>query len=94
VVIRGKAAVFPDMYNGSTVFAPAIPGAIQLRYWSMCNNDKTILNPVIACQADFATNLDRKQFYTYIISADLASPSWLPADATWLPWGSIDIPRD
>jgi hypothetical protein len=92
-IIRGKAAVFPDTYDGFSVFKPAIHGAIQLRYWSMCNNDQTILSPVVACQADWATKLDRRQFYTYIVSNDLAPPNWLLADATWLPWGATDIPK-
>jgi hypothetical protein len=54
--------VFPDTYDGFSVFKPAINGAIQLRYWSMCNNDQTFPLPVVACQADWATKLDRRQF--------------------------------
>jgi hypothetical protein len=93
VVIRGKAAVFPDTHDGFSVFTPAIDGAIQLRYWSMCNNDQSLLQPVVACQADWATKLDRRQSYTYVVSNDLAPPFWLPPDATWLPWGATDIPK-
>jgi hypothetical protein len=93
LVIRGKAAVFPDTYDGFSVFTPAIHGAIQLRYWSMCNNDQSLLQPVVACQADWATRLDRGQSYTYVVSNDVAPPIWLPSDATWLPWGATDIPK-
>jgi hypothetical protein len=41
LVVRGKAPVFPDTYRGGSVFqpAPGLAGSIQLRYWSMCNND-------------------------------------------------------
>lgn len=58
----------------------------------MCNNDGVIPYPVVACQADVATNLDTNQFYTYVISADPAPPLWLPAGATWLPWGPTALP--
>jgi hypothetical protein len=94
LVVRGKAPVYPDTYLGGSVFqpAPGLMGSIQLRYWSMCNNDGVIPYPVVACQADVATNLDTNQFYTYVISADPAPPSWLPAGATWLPWGPTALP--
>jgi hypothetical protein len=92
VVIRGKGAVYPNTYNGGSIFQPAIPGAIQMRYWSMCNNDQAIPFPVVACQADHDTQLDDQGFYTYVISPgepgsrSNVPPSWLPADVTWLPW--------
>jgi hypothetical protein len=94
LVVRGKAPVYPDTYLGGSVFqpAPGLVGPIQLRYWSMCNNDGVIPYPVVACQADVATNLDTNQFYTYVISADPAPPLWLPAGATWLPWGPTAPP--
>jgi hypothetical protein len=94
VVIRGKAPVFPDTYHGFSIFKPAIPGRIQLRYWSMCNNDENFPQPVVACQADWATKLDHKQFYTYVLSNDIAPPVWLPSDATWLPWGAISTTKN
>ena len=40
IVVRGRAAVFPNTYNGGTIYDPAIPGRIQMRYWSMCNNNQ------------------------------------------------------
>jgi hypothetical protein len=44
LVIRGKAPVYPNTYTSppGSVFQPAFDGQIQLRYWSMCNNDGTI----------------------------------------------------
>ena len=93
LVIRGKAAVFPNTYVGGSVFQPAFDGQIQLRYWSMCNNYQTIPNPVVACRADFETSLDRNQFYTYVVSDNETAPSWLPGAVTWLPWGATSFPK-
>jgi hypothetical protein len=106
LVVKGRAPVFPNTYNGESVFDPAPPfdqgSNIQLRYWSMCNNNREPPFSVIACQADFATTIEKisdhnhryTYTYTYIVSADLAPPPWLPANATWLPWGPIDIPKN
>ena len=75
VVVRGKAFVFPNTYPGGSVFQPAFDGQVQVRYWSMCNNDQVIPYPVVACQPDFATKLDESQSYTYVVSNDQAPPS-------------------
>jgi hypothetical protein len=47
LVVRGMAPVYPDTYLGGSVFqpAPGLVGPIQLRYWSMCNNDGVYLTP-------------------------------------------------
>jgi len=72
---------------------------VALRYWSMCNNEQGQPYPVVACQADYATQLDSQGFYTYVISEDESGtqppvpPAWLPPNATWLPWGAIDVPN-
>jgi hypothetical protein len=94
LVVRGKAAVYPNTYTSppGSVFQPAFDGQIQLRYWSMCNNDGTIPYPAVACQADAMTDLDQNQFYTYVISGDMSPPSGLPSGTTWLPWGSTSLP--
>ena len=100
IVVRGKGPPFPDTYNGAPVWQPA--GQFQkvaMRYWSMCNNEQEQPYPVVACQADWATKLDSEGFYTYVISEDESGtqpptpPAWLPPDATWLPWGSTDVPN-
>jgi hypothetical protein len=49
---------------------------------------------VVACQPDFATKLDESQSYTYVVSNDQAPPSWLPENATWLPWGNTRFPKN
>jgi hypothetical protein len=92
VVVRGRALVYPDTYLGRSVLEPAFDSQVQARYWSMCNNDGVFPYPAIGCQSDFQTRLDQSQFYTYIVSSDPAPPDWLPADATWLPWGPTNIP--
>lgn len=92
VVVRGKAPVYPDTYNDQPIWKPAIPGIVQLRYWSMCNNDQTAPYPVVQCVPDHTTNLDRRGFYTYIIGQGDA-PDWLPANATWLSWGIKPVPN-
>jgi hypothetical protein len=94
LVIRGKAPVFPDTYTGGSVFQPAFDGQIQLRYWSMCNNVRVIPYPVVGCQADFETRRDQNQFYTYVVSNDPGPPPWLPAGATWIPWGPTTLPQN
>ena len=92
LVVRGKGPVFPDTYNGGPIWQPA---GVQLRYWSLCNNDQRLPYPVVACQADYSTNLDQSGYYTYVVSQPERgeAPSWVPPDATWLPWGSLHNPN-
>jgi len=92
MVIRGRALVYPNTYFGGSVFDPAFDGSVQVRYWSMCNNDAVVPYPVLACQADFQTKLDPGQSYTYVISEDAMPPPTLPRYATWLPWGPPNVP--
>ena len=92
VVVRGRALVYPNTYLGGSVLEPAFDGQVQVRYWSMCNNDGVFPYPAVGCQSDFQTRLDESQFYTYVVSNDPAPPDWLPADATWLPWGPTNLP--
>ena len=93
IVVRGQAPDFPNTYNGGSIYQPALPGSVQVRYWSMCNNKEVTPGPVVACMADHATQLDDEGFYTYVVSHEDAGPipgappSWLPAGATWLRWG-------
>lgn len=89
LVVRGKAAIFPDTYNGGSIWEP---NGINLRYWSMCNNQQSFPYPVLACAADHSTKLDAEGYYTYVVSElehrTGGAPAWLPDDATWLPWNS------
>jgi hypothetical protein len=90
VIVRGQAADFPDTYNGNPVWQPALPGYVQLRYWSMCNNEQVAPFPVVMCEPDYATKLDSQGYYTYVLGQG-DPPPWLPAYATWLPWGSTQV---
>lgn len=88
VVIRGRGAAFPDTFNGSPIWRPADGFEnVQLRYWSLCHNDFANPFPVVMCTSDLNTTLDRDGFYTIVISDDQLRPDWVPAKATWLPWG-------
>jgi hypothetical protein len=94
LVVRGRAPVFPNTYLGGSVFQPAFDGQVQVRYWSLCNNDEVIPYPVIACLADFQTKLGADQFYTDVLSTDPAPPTWLAKDVNWLPWGDTNVPKN
>ncbi|GAB19553.1 hypothetical protein GOEFS_091_00460 [Gordonia effusa NBRC 100432] len=88
-VVRGKAPTYPNTRAGAS---PAQPG-VDLRYWSMCQNDKVSPYPVVACAADFQTRLDADGYYTYVVAVqqDMASSS-NPA-LTVIPWGSTSVPK-
>lgn len=88
-VVRGKAPSFPNTRAGAS---PAQPG-VDLRYWSMCQNDKVSPYPVVACKSDFQTRLDSSGYYTYVVAApqDMSSSS-NPA-LTVIPWGSTSVPK-
>jgi hypothetical protein len=95
VVVRGKAPGVPDTYDGAPLWQPpGQAGRTALRYWSMCNNEQVAPYPAVECLADHATALDSEGYYTYVVSrAEEESelpPGWLPDDASWLPWGSVD----
>jgi hypothetical protein len=95
VVVRGKGAIFPDTFNGNPIWEP--PG-VMMHYWSMCNNNERPPFPVVACAADYETNLDAQGYYTYVLSEPerkdpTTPPSWIPPDANWLPWGSRTTPN-
>ncbi|HKP67307.1 MAG TPA: hypothetical protein VJX31_11820 [Casimicrobiaceae bacterium] len=95
VVVRGKAAGFPNTHEDQPVWEPATPpgSPIQLRYWSMCNNDQLSPYPVVDCRADWNVKLDENNYYTYVVADATGGqvPSWLPSDATVLPWGTKNI---
>ena len=94
LVVHGKALVYPNTYAGGSIFEPAFDGAVQIRYWSMCNNGQVPPYRVIACQADHATDLDTTGSYTYVVSDDPVPPPWLPANTTWLTWGPTVVPKN
>ena len=87
IVIHGKLPGTPDTYNGSPIWVPArgFP-TVDMRYWSLCNNDLALPVPVVNCTADLTTDLQGGD-YTIVISDDLLRPDWLRPDINWLPWG-------
>ncbi|MGA8439868.1 MAG: hypothetical protein WB762_10350 [Candidatus Sulfotelmatobacter sp.] len=96
IVIRGKAAVYPNTYYGGSIFQPAIPGALQLRYWSLCNNKEVSPYPVVNCRADHDTRLDHSGYYTYVLVSDEfdtanLAPTWDSRHVTWLRWGDSSV---
>lgn len=94
VVVRGKAPGFPDTFPGAPVWKPAPrAGAIAMRYWSLCDNLEGPPAPVAACRADWETRLDASGFYTYVLAPGYARPTWLAADASFLPWNAAPQPN-
>ncbi|MFE3289224.1 hypothetical protein [Rhodococcus sp. NPDC059234] len=91
VVVRGRAPTFPDTRGGAP---PTEPG-VQVRYWSMCQNDQVSPYPVVACAADFQTRVDSAGNYTYVVAAPADVPTTAATDptVTVLPWGSTDVPK-
>jgi hypothetical protein len=53
VVVRGRALVYPDTYLGRSVLEPAFDSQVQVRYWSMCNNDGVFPYPAIGYKGTF-----------------------------------------
>lgn len=90
-VIRGKAPTYPDTRAG---VSPAAPGK-QLRYWSMCQNDKASPYPVVACASDDRTKVDASGHYTYVVAApsDLTAAQAAGTDLTVIPWGATGVDK-
>jgi hypothetical protein len=89
VVVRGKAPLFPDTRAG----VPATDPDQQVRYWSMCQNDRVSPYPVVACAADFETALDASGYYTYAVAAPADLTSVTDPAVTVLPWGDTAVPN-
>ena len=68
IVIHGKAPGFPDTFHGSPIWVPARGfRTVDMRYWSVCNNDLALPMSVVNCLADLTTDLKGK-YYTIVIS--------------------------
>ena len=67
-----------------------MPGGVQLRYWSFCQNDP-FSERYVACLRDDQVRIDPAGDYTIVISPPDAWPT--PAQrrcsvvASWIPWG-------
>ena len=82
IVIHGKAPRVPS--RGSRT--------VDMRYWSVCNNDFNLPIPTVKCTADLTT-VTEAAYYTIVISDDLLRPNWLRPNVNWLPWGDELYPK-
>lgn len=84
LVLRGRAPVTPRTRAGEPVMQAA-----QLRYWSVCTNERNSTR-YVDCMFDEQAVVASGGFYTIVISA----PADRPANATepcgvnWLAWGA------
>ena len=93
IVIHGKAPGTPDTYDGSPIWKPARGfRTVDMRYWSLCNNDLALPISVVDCTTDLTTRLEGG-YYTVVISDDLLRPDWLRPNINWLPWGDAQYPK-
>lgn len=83
LAVRVRAPTFPDTRDG----ARKMPGG-QLRYFSMCQNER-FSQRFIACRSDDQSAVGDDGFITYVISTPANRPATATArcGATWLPWG-------
>jgi len=92
IVIRGRMPGYPDTYHGSSVWEPAHGfQTVQMRYWGLCQADAVSPLPVNGCATDAATPVDRRGFFTIVISDDVLRPAWLPEQVVWLQWGNEQL---
>jgi hypothetical protein len=83
LVLHGRAPTTPRTRDGRTTMEGG-----QLRYWSLCTNDRPTTR-FIDCLLDEDALLDHDGFYTVVVSA----PADRPANANegcgvrWLAWG-------
>ncbi len=91
IVIHGKAPSTPDGIPIGERGQNSRPN-VDMRFWSICNNDLAIPVPVVGCIADLTTELE-DDYYTLVISDDLLRPDWLKPDTNWLPWGDEQYPK-
>jgi len=93
IVIHGKAPGTPDTHDGSPVWEPARTfQTVDMRYWSLCNNNFALPMPVTSCTADLTADVENGD-YTIVISDDLLRPDWLRPNVNWLPWGDNQYPK-
>ena len=73
-MIHGRAPAFPGTFHGAPIWVPSRGfRTIDMRYWSVCNNDFALPVSVINCATDLTTDLQGK-YYTIVISDDLVRP--------------------
>ncbi len=92
IVIHGKAPTLAETYKNSPTPSGAVP-SVDVRYWSVCNDDLALPVPAVRCIADQAAIIQEDRYYTIVISDDLLRPTWLPTNVNWLPWGDEQYPK-
>ncbi len=93
IVIHGRAPGFPGTYDGSPIGSPARGfRTVDMRFWSICNNDLALPVPAVDCVADLTADLEGHD-YTVVVSDDLRRPAWLRPNVNWLPWGDDQYPK-
>jgi hypothetical protein len=80
VAFKAKAPTFPN-----TRGAPRM-GTGELRYWSICTNDQPTTR-YVACRADEQIRLDRKDYFTVVVSDPAHRPRSLRRTDNWIPAG-------
>ena len=64
IVVHGKAPGFPDTFDGSPIWVPSRGfRTVDMRYWSMCDNDFALPVPVVNCATDLTTDLQGGLLY-------------------------------
>jgi hypothetical protein len=83
VVLRARMPITPNTVAGEPSWEPGQ----QVRYWSICENEK-LATRYVGCIADYQAVL-RKGIATFVISDPDARPSNATAahGVNWLPWG-------
>jgi hypothetical protein len=83
LVLHGRAPVTPR-----TKRAPSVMPAGEMRYWSLCTNDRHTTR-FVDCSIDEDVPLDADGWYTVVVSAPADRPAnAVPAcGAGWLAWG-------
>jgi hypothetical protein len=84
LAFRAKAPTTPATYDGEKRM-----GTGQLRYWSFCTNAQA--TAYYACHQDDQIPVDKKRFYTVVVSTAAARPrnATETCGITWLPAGPV-----
>jgi hypothetical protein len=84
LVLRGRAPITPH-----TRAAPATMPAGELRYWSLCTNERNTTR-FIDCAVDEDVPVDADGWYTVVVTAvaDRPANATRECGAAWLTWGT------
>ena len=86
VVFHALAPTFAATYPAAAV----MPSGVQVRYWSLCQNDP-FTQRYVACRRDDQVALDSAGDYTIVVSPPAGWPKAAQrrcgAVTSWIPWG-------